>query len=103
MQPAMLWSPTFILIGFTVLLLALLVVSFASRPRVFSQYLRAMTGIAITPREVRRVFKQRGRTGVRELFLDLLIREDLREEGVARPDAKPGKPIAFEIDAARKH
>lgn len=98
----MLWNPTFILLGCAVMLLLLLVVSFASRPRVFSQYLRTMTGIAVTPREVRRIFKQRGRTGVRELFLELLIREDLREDGVAHPDTKPARPVAFEIDAARE-
>ena len=98
----MLWNPTFILLGCAVVLLLLLVVSFASRPRVFSQYLRALTGIDVTPREIKRVFKQRGRTGVRELFLDLLIREDLREDGVARPDAKAARPVAFDIDAARK-
>ncbi len=98
----MLWNPTFILLGCAVVLLILLMVSFASRPRVFSQYLRAMTGIAVTPREVRRIFKQRGRTGVRELFLDLLIREDLREDGVARPEDKPARPVALEVDAGRK-
>ena len=98
----MLWSPTLILIAFAVVLLLLLVVSFASRPRVFSQYLKAMTGMVISPAEIRRVFRQRGRAGVRELFLDLLIREDLREEGVAHPDARPGKPVALELDAARK-
>jgi hypothetical protein len=95
-------SPTFILLGCAIVLLVLLVVSFASRPRVFSQYLRAMTGIRVTPREIRRIFKQRGRTGVRELFLELLIREDLREDGVAHPDAKAARPVAFEVDAARK-
>ena len=99
---SLLASPTFILLGCAVVLLILLVVSFASRPRVFSQYLRAMTGIRVTPREIRRIFKQRGRTGVRELFLELLIREDLREDGVARPDAKAARPVAFEFDAARK-
>jgi hypothetical protein len=66
-------------------MLLLLVVSFASRPRVFSQYLRALTGISVSPGEVRRVYKMRGRAGVRELFLDLLIREDLREGGVDKP------------------
>ncbi len=95
-------SPTLVLLGCAVVLLLLLVVSFASRPRVFSQYLRAMTGIRVTPREIRRIFKQRGRTGVRELFLELLIREDLREDGVARPDAKAARPVAFDVDAARK-
>lgn len=98
----MFFKPTFILLGFAIVLLIILIVSFASRPRVFAQYLRAMTGIGVTPGEIRRVFRQRGRTGVRELFMELLIREDLREEGVARPDGKPGRPVAFEIDEARK-
>lgn len=93
---------TFILLGFAIVLLVILIVSFASRARVFSQYLKAMTGIAVTPGEVRRVFRQRGRTGVRELFLELLIREDLREDGVAHPDDRSARPIAFEIDEARK-
>ncbi|MEO8274589.1 MAG: hypothetical protein ABI639_00105 [Thermoanaerobaculia bacterium] len=99
----MIWSPTLILLGFAVGLLLLLVVSFASRPRVFSQYLRTMTGISVTPGEVRRIFHQRGRTGVRELFLELLIREDLREDGVAHPESRASRPVAFEIDAARKN
>ncbi|MEZ5314140.1 MAG: hypothetical protein R2862_11090 [Thermoanaerobaculia bacterium] len=98
----MTWSPTYILLGFAVVLLLLLVVSFASRPRVFSQYLKTMTGIGISSAEIRRVFKQRGRSGVRELFLDLLIREDLREDGVDHPDSRPSRPVAFEVDAARK-
>jgi hypothetical protein len=81
----MLWNPTFILLGSAVVLLLLLVVSFGSRARVFSQYLRTMTGISVSAGEIRRVFRKSGRAGVRELFLDLLIREDLREEGVDRP------------------
>jgi len=81
----MTFDSTFVLLGCAVVLLLLLVVSFASRPRVFSQYLRTMTGIAVSPGEVRRVFRERGRSGVRELFLDLLIREDLREGGVDKP------------------
>jgi hypothetical protein len=81
----MAWNATLVLLACAVGLLLLLVVSFASRPRVFSQYLRTMTGIVISPGEVRRVFKERGRAGVRELFLDLLIREDLRESGVDKP------------------
>ena len=98
----MFWNPTFVLLSCAAALLLLLVVSFTSRPRVFSQYLRAMTGIAVTPSEVRRIFKQHGRTGVREHFLDLLIREDLREDGVAHPDAMAARPVASEVDAARK-
>jgi hypothetical protein len=98
----MLSDPKFILLGCAVVLLLLLVVSFASRPRVFSQYLRAMPGIRVTPREIRRIFRQRGRTGVRELFLELLIREDLREDGVAQPDGKSARPVAPEAEAAGK-
>ena len=79
------WDATFVLLGCAVALLLLLVVSFASRPRVFSQYLKTMTGIVVSSAEVRRVFRERGRPGVRELFLDLLIREDLREGGVDKP------------------
>ena len=70
-------------------LLALLIVSFASRPRVFTEYLHHMTGIRLSPREVSRVFKEKGRPGVRELFLDLIIREDLRDSPRITPDTPP--------------
>jgi hypothetical protein len=94
---------TFGLIGCAVTLLALLIVSFSSRPRLFSQYLRALTGIRVTPAEIRRVHGERGRAGVRELFLDLLIREDLAEEGVANPEDPPHLPAAIELDQRREH
>ena len=71
---------------FALLLLALLVVSFRSRAIVFCQYLKAMTGVALKPKEVRRVFAERGQDGVRELFLDLLIREDLKSGPIPIPD-----------------
>ena len=75
-----------VLVGFAVLLLVILVVSFRSRAIVFCQYLRAMTGIQLKPREVRNVFKSQGQDGVRELFLDLIIKEDLKGGPAAIPD-----------------
>jgi hypothetical protein len=72
---------------FAGLLFLLLVVSFRSRATVFCQYLKAMTGVELSPKEVRRVFRQSGKDGVRELFLDLLIREDLKSGPIPIPDA----------------
>jgi hypothetical protein len=67
-------------------LLLILIVSFRSRAVVFCQYLENMTGISLKPADVRRVYRERGRNGVRELFLDLIIREDLKE-GPIDPEA----------------
>lgn len=67
-------------------LLFLLIVSFVSRARVFTQYLEHMTGIELKPREVARVFRARGKAGVREMFLELIIREDLRDGPPITPD-----------------
>jgi hypothetical protein len=61
-----------------VVLLLLLVISFRSRSYVFCQYLKTMTGITLKPREVTAAFRRGGKGGVRELFLDLIIREDLK-------------------------
>jgi hypothetical protein len=69
-------------------LLLILIVSFRSRAVVFCQYLETMTGIRLKPADVRRVYKERGRNGVRELFLDLIIREDLKEGPIDIPDAE---------------
>jgi hypothetical protein len=80
-MPLMLWMP----LTFATILLLILVVSFRSRAVVFCQYLQAMTGIQLRPSDVRRVFRDRGQNGVRELFLDLIIREDLKE-GPIVPD-----------------
>ena len=66
-------------LAFAVVLLVILVISFRSRAVVFCQYLKRMTGIELKPSDVRRVYKASGRDGVRELFLDLIIREDLKE------------------------
>ena len=66
-------------------LVLILVILFRSRASVFCQYLHAMTGIRLKPSDVRRVYQERGREGVRELFLDLIIRADL-QEGPLDPD-----------------
>ena len=81
-------------LAFAALLLFILVVSFRSRAIVFCQYLKAMTGIALKPRDVRTVFKAQGQDGVRELFLDLIIKEDLRQTGPLQipPELRAGKP-----------
>ena len=57
----------------------ILVLSFLMRARVFCQYLHRMTGIELSPREVKDAFARRGRDGVRELLLDRTIRADLEE------------------------
>jgi hypothetical protein len=79
---------TFLIISVGVLLL-LLVVSFLSRPRVFTQYLRTMTGIKLSAQDVARVYKQRGKAGVRDMFLELIIREDVRSGPHITPDSLP--------------
>jgi len=83
---------------FVVVLLAILVISFGSRARVFCQYLQYMTGIRLTPREVMRVYRKHGKPGVRELFLDLLIRADLDEAPVITPETPGAKPVTDLID-----
>jgi hypothetical protein len=79
---------TFLVAGAGILLL-LLVVSFLSRPRVFTQYLHAMTGIKLSARDVARVYKQRGKAGVRDMFLELIIQEDLKSGPRITPDSLP--------------
>jgi hypothetical protein len=74
---------------FAAVLLLILVVSFRSRAKVFCQYLQAMTGIELKPSEVRRVYRERGKDGVREFFLDLIIREDLKEGPIEIPSDEP--------------
>ena len=70
-------------------LLFILVVSIRSRAVVFCQYLRAMTGIELKPSDVRRVYRERGKDGVREFFLDLIIREDLKQGPIEIPTEEP--------------
>jgi hypothetical protein len=74
---------------FAAILLLILIVSFRSRAVVFCQYLEAMTGIRLKPSDVRRVYREKGRNGVRELFLDLIIREDLKDGPIDIPDDEP--------------
>ena len=73
---------------FAGMLLLILIVSFRSRAVVFCQYLETMTGIELKPSDVRRVYREKGRNGVRELFLDLIIREDLKEGPIDIPDVE---------------
>lgn len=79
----------FSLIAALTVLVLILVVSFWSRAIVFCQYLRTMTGIELRPSDVRRVYRERGRDGVREFFLDLIIREDLKEGPIEIPSEEP--------------
>jgi len=80
-------------LGGALLLLVILIVSFWSRSYVFCQYLKTMTGVALKPTDVKRAFRTGGREGVRELFLDLIIREDLKggppaiPEGLSKPSS----------------
>jgi len=76
---------------FAAVLLLILVISFRSRAVVFCQYLETMAGISLKPSDVRRVFKAKGQEGVRELFLDLIIREDLKEGPIEIPDEEIAK------------
>jgi hypothetical protein len=76
-----------LLMAFAALLLLILVISFRSRAVVFCQYLEAMTGVRLRPAEVRRKFRESGQAGVRELFLDLMIREDLKDGPMTIPEA----------------
>lgn len=71
---------------FAAILLLILIISFRSRAVVFCQYLEAMTGIKLKPSDVRRIFREQGRNGVRAMFLDLIIREDLKEGPIEIPD-----------------
>ncbi|HJQ40434.1 MAG TPA: hypothetical protein VKB93_25085 [Thermoanaerobaculia bacterium] len=75
-------------VAFAAILLVILIVSFRSRAVVFCQYLEAMTGIKLKPSDVRRVYREKGRNGVREMFLDLIIREDLKDGPIEIPDER---------------
>ena len=90
---------TYLVMAVGVLLL-LLVVSFLSRPRVFTQYLEAMTDIKLSARDVARVYKRRGKAGVRDMFLELIIREDLRNGPQITPDSEPDTEVL--VPEARK-
>jgi hypothetical protein len=88
------FSPTdsvrLVAVAAIVILLALLVISFLSRARVFCQYLKHMTGIELKPATVRKVYRKTGRGGVRDMLISLLIQEDLADpDRVVTPDSKP--------------
>jgi len=76
-------------------LLLLLLASFLSRARVFCQYLAHMTGIRLKPKQVRRLYASHGRPGVRDMLIELLIREDLADTSrpQVRPDSEPDTSI----------
>lgn len=76
---------------FAGILFMILIISFRSRATVFCQYLEAMTGIRLKPADVRRVHRERGADGVRELFLELIIREDLKSGPIPIPDTQHEK------------
>jgi hypothetical protein len=78
---------------FAGVLLLILIISFRSRAVVFCQYLETMTGIRLKPSDVRRVYREKGRNGVRELFLDLIIREDLKE-GPIDPEESQSRKVS---------
>jgi hypothetical protein len=80
-------------VGITLLLL-LLVTSFISRARVFCEYLRHMTGIELTPKAVKQVYRAKGRGGVRDMLISLLIQQDLADPTrIVTPDSQPDTSI----------
>jgi hypothetical protein len=84
-------------LAFALLLLAILIISFRSRAVVFCQYLQTMTGVKLRPSDVRRVYKEGGPDAVRTYFLDLIIREDLKQGPLEIPAAsdssEDGAPV----------
>ena len=86
-------------LAFAVLLLAILVISFRSRAVVFCQYLETMTGIKLRPADVRRVFREGGADAVREYFLDLIIREDLKQGPIEIPGSDDAPAPAQRVAA----
>ena len=93
------------LLAFAALLLFILVVSLQSRATVFCQYLKAMTGIELKPRDIGSVFKAQGQDGVRELLLDLIIKEDLRQTGPLQipPELRAGSRARRSPRAELRH
>ena len=84
-------------LAFAVVLFIILVISFRSRAVVFCQYLQTMTGIQLRPADVRRVYKRGGANAVREYFLDLIIREDLKQGPIAIPAAEEASTEASSL------
>ncbi|HEY2091150.1 MAG TPA: hypothetical protein VGJ81_04630 [Thermoanaerobaculia bacterium] len=87
MQLSALLSTTAMPLVFAGVLLLILIISFRSRAVVFCQYLERMTGIELKPADVRRAYRANGKNGVRDLFLDLIIREDLKQGPIEVPDS----------------
>ena len=87
-------------LAFALLLLAILIISFRSRAVVFCQYLQAMTGIKLRPSDVRRVFREGGPNAVRTYFLDLIIREDLKQGPLEIPTAERAEEPVVEHAAS---
>jgi hypothetical protein len=81
---------------FALVLATILIISFRSRAVVFCQYLKRMTGVQLKPSEVRKVYRESGKDGVRSMFLELIIREDLKEGPLRIPsdEANPEKPAS---------
>src|SRR5581483_2292609 len=81
-------------LAFALLLLAILIISFRSRAVVFCQYLQTMTGVRLRPSDVRRVYREGGADAVRSYFLDLIIREDLKQGPLEIPGSGPAETPA---------
>ena len=77
-------------------LLFMLIVSFRSRARVFCQYLKHMTGIELKPGRVKALYDKRGRAGVRDLLIDLIIQEDLDDPDRQVTPGDTPKPSIYE-------
>ena len=75
-------------LAFAVVLFIILLISFRSRAVVFCQYLETMTGIKLRPSDVSRVYREGGANAVRAYFLDLIIREDLKEGPISIPPSE---------------
>jgi hypothetical protein len=85
-------------LAFALLLLAILIISFRSRAVVFCQYLQTMTGIKLRPSDVRRVYREGGADAVRTYFLDLIIREDLKQGPLEIPGrGQTEEPVAESV------
>ena len=83
---------------FALVLFIILIISFRSRAVVFCQYLKTMTGVQLKPSAVRRVYKEAGKSGVREMFLDLMIRQDLKDGPLRVPsDLAPSDEIDVKV------
>jgi hypothetical protein len=92
-----------------VILAIILIISFRSRAVVFCQYLKRMTGVQLKPSEVRKVYRTSGKDGVRSMFLELIIREDLKEGPLripsdeVTPPEKPASPRRPSGQAQESH